>query len=100
MAKMAGRPADSWDRIRRQFARVEPPFDSSDTLPPARYTDPDIFERELETVFHASWIGIGRADRWMAPGIPTSRGAHDTTTTGSTPRLRKAFRCSNDSRPA
>ncbi len=68
MTKMVGSPAESWDRLRCQLARVEPPFDSSDTLPPACYTDPDIFERELETIFHASWIGIGRADRWKAPG--------------------------------
>ncbi len=100
MAKMAGRPADGWDRLRRRLARVEPPFDSSDTLPSVCYTDPDIVERELETVFHASWIGIGRTDRWTPPGIPTSKSAHDTTTTDSIPRLRKAFRCSNDSRPA
>ncbi len=26
--------------------------------------------------------------------------AHNATTTGSTPRLRRTFRCSNDSRPA
>ncbi len=63
-----GQPVDSWDRLRGQLARVEPPFDSSDTLPPACYTDPDIFERELKTIFRASWIGVGRADRWKAPG--------------------------------
>ncbi len=65
---MANPPVDSWDRLRRHLARVEPPFDSSDTLPPACYTDPDIYERELETIFRASWIGVGRADRWKSPG--------------------------------
>jgi phenylpropionate dioxygenase-like ring-hydroxylating dioxygenase large terminal subunit len=65
---MARLPADSWDRLRRGLARVEPPFDSSDTLPPVCYTDPDIYERELESVFRTSWIGVGRADRWKAPG--------------------------------
>ncbi len=68
MTKMVGRMAGTWDRLRHQLARVEPPFYSSDTLPPACYTDPNIFEHELETIFHASWIGIGRADRWKAPG--------------------------------
>ncbi len=62
MTKMVGSPADSWGRLRRQLARVEPPFDASDTLPPPCYTDPDIFERELETICHASFR-LSRADR-------------------------------------
>ena len=32
------------------------------------YAEADIFEAELETVFHRAWIGIGRADHWKAPG--------------------------------
>ncbi len=65
---MVGQPAGNWDRLRRQLAGVEPPFESSDTLPPACYTNQDVFDRELETIFYKSWIGIGRADRWKAPG--------------------------------
>ena len=68
MKHTTGRPAGNWDRVRRQLARVEPSFDSSDTLPPACYRDQDVFEHEIETVFRKSWIGIGRAYRWRAPG--------------------------------
>jgi phenylpropionate dioxygenase-like ring-hydroxylating dioxygenase large terminal subunit len=65
---MDGSQTDTWQGLRDQLARVDGAFDTSATLPPACYTDPDIFEREAAGIFRASWVGIGRADRWKAPG--------------------------------
>ena len=38
------------------------------TLPPACYADASLAALERDAVFRTSWIGIGRADRWKAPG--------------------------------
>ncbi len=51
-----------------QLCRVKPPIMTASTLPPACYWDGDVFERERHAVFGQSWIGVGRADRWKAPG--------------------------------
>ncbi len=61
-------PDDDWNRIRAQLARVTPSLETSETLPPACYTDPAVLARENEHIFRTSWVGVGRADRWQAPG--------------------------------
>lgn len=61
-------PDDDWNRIRSQLARVTPSLETSETLPPACYTDPAVLARENEHIFRTSWVGVGRADRWRAPG--------------------------------
>ncbi len=38
------------------------------SLPPRHYTAPEIAALEIETLFRASWIGVGRADMVRAPG--------------------------------
>ena len=42
--------------------------DQAYSLPPACYADTSVFETEIETIFHSSWIGVGRADRLPKPG--------------------------------
>ncbi|RZV42224.1 MAG: Rieske (2Fe-2S) protein, partial [Acidimicrobiales bacterium] len=38
------------------------------TLPPAAYTDAELYEREQRLVFRQGWVGVGRADRWTNTG--------------------------------
>jgi len=62
----------SWDRLRAQLASVKPPIETCATLPLTCYSDEKIFKYELESIFHRSWIGIGRTDQWQAPGHYTA----------------------------
>lgn len=65
---MDGPQTETWQRLRDQLARVEVGFDTSATLPPACYGDRDVFAREATGIFRASWVGVGRSDRWRASG--------------------------------
>ena len=38
------------------------------TLPAACYVDPEVAVLEGETMFRRGWVGVGRGDRWPAPG--------------------------------
>ena len=51
-----------------QLSEVRAPIETSATLPPACYRDPDLAQLERDAVFRTSWIGIGRHDQWKAPG--------------------------------
>ncbi len=63
--KAAERPtADLVDALRRCVAPVE----QAASLPPACYRDAAVLKAELETIFRRRWVGIGRADRFKAPG--------------------------------
>ena len=62
----------SLDQLRAQLASVTPPIETSETLPPSCYSDENFFRQELRSIFHRSWIGIGRTDRWEAPGHYTA----------------------------
>ena len=57
-------PAD----LREQLGRVAGPPEASATLPPRCYTDQAFFELEMQAIFRSAWTGVGRADRWRAPG--------------------------------
>ena len=48
--------------------RVTPPASRSPTLPPAVYTDPDVFTLERDRLFRRGWVGCGRGDRWPSAG--------------------------------
>jgi len=50
------------------LGRVKAPIATAATLPPACYTDAGVHERERQAVFHRSWVGVGRADRWESAG--------------------------------
>ncbi|MEM7291900.1 MAG: aromatic ring-hydroxylating dioxygenase subunit alpha [Pseudomonadota bacterium] len=41
---------------------------STQTLPPAVYTDDTVLALEAKRIFQRAWVGIGRADRWKNPG--------------------------------
>ncbi len=58
--------------LHEQLKKVVPPIDQSQTLPPGCYTDTTFFQQEMKTIFHGAWIGLGRADRWPAPGDYTA----------------------------
>lgn len=51
----------SYDAVRRPLARAE-------TLPPACYTSPEFFEREVRRIFRRCWNLVGRADYIAGPG--------------------------------
>lgn len=57
-----------WSEIRQQLAGVQGDVETSASLPPACYADEAVHRREVDTIFRRSWVGIGRADRWAAPG--------------------------------
>lgn len=61
------------DELLRQLSQVTADRDVSPTLPPACYTDHDVFRYEINTLFRRCWLGVGRADRWLAPGDFVSR---------------------------
>ncbi len=61
-------PDDHWNHIGAQLARVTPSPETSETLPPACYTDAAVLAREHERIFRTAWVGVGRADRWQATG--------------------------------
>ncbi len=44
------------------------PGASARSIPPAAYTDPGVYDVEVQQVFRRGWVGIGRADRWGNPG--------------------------------
>ena len=54
--------------FRQQLLQVSAISNESPGLPPACYSDKAIFEREQEVIFHHSWVGIGREDRWKEAG--------------------------------
>ena len=54
------------------LGRVKAPIATAATLPPVCYTDAGVFEQERRTVFHRSWMGVGRTDRWQSPGSYTA----------------------------
>ena len=56
------------EELRAFFAAVRQPIGTSETLPPACYTDEGLFRREQRDIFRRCWIGIGRADRWKRDG--------------------------------
>lgn len=61
-----------WDRLKRELTAVRKPFAEASTLPPVCYANQAVFQWELESLFRKSWIGIGRSDRWRAPGDYTA----------------------------
>ena len=52
----------------RDLERCLAPPQAAYSLPPACYRDEALAALELDTIFHRSWLGIGRADRVKAPG--------------------------------
>lgn len=56
------------DLLRPQLDKVRAPIQSSESLPPACYSDPDLLGHERTALFQRGWVGIGRHDRWKAPG--------------------------------
>lgn len=59
---------DRLPQLRSELANVRHPIEASATLPPQCYTDQELFDIERKAIFHTSWIGIGRADRWKEAG--------------------------------
>ena len=47
--------------------------DTAFTLPARYYTDPAIFERELDVFYRQMWVGVARADELPAPGAWITR---------------------------
>ena len=58
----------AWQGIEDALTDATGPVGSAHGLPPVCYTDPAFFRHEAARVFHRSWVGVGRADRWKAAG--------------------------------
>jgi len=50
-----------------EIARVRQPLEHAYTLPPAAYTDPDIYEREVINIMRTSWLPLARVDQVPEP---------------------------------
>ena len=57
-----------FERLKTELSAVEAPIASAHSIPPLCYTDDHTFMLEQKAIFHQSWIGLGRADRWKSPG--------------------------------
>ena len=55
-------------RVKADLARCVRSSDTMRTLPPACYTDSEVFEAEMQVIFRSGWIGVGRSDRWPEVG--------------------------------
>ena len=51
-----------------EIARAREPLERSWTLPPAAYTDVDVYEAEKRTIFTRDWICVARVDQLPSPG--------------------------------
>ncbi len=51
-----------------EIDRVRAPLARAWTLPPKAYTDPTVFEAEIDGIFNREWICVGRADQVAEPG--------------------------------
>jgi len=65
---MAFQTLRSMDELRQQLSEVTSDRNASATLPPACYSDGSMFDLESEAIFHHSWVGLGRTDRWPSAG--------------------------------
>ena len=61
-------PAELPSSLLQQLEAVKPPIETSATLPPLVYFGDAVFEQEKHRLFFNAWVGVGRADRWKAPG--------------------------------
>jgi phenylpropionate dioxygenase-like ring-hydroxylating dioxygenase large terminal subunit len=52
----------------RTYAAQRLPLDRACALPPACYTAPEFFARELDRLFRPSWRMVGREDEFAGPG--------------------------------
>jgi phenylpropionate dioxygenase-like ring-hydroxylating dioxygenase large terminal subunit len=51
-----------------QLERVAAPLASACTLPPRAYTDPDVWSREVGSIFRQDWICVARSSQVSEPG--------------------------------
>jgi phenylpropionate dioxygenase-like ring-hydroxylating dioxygenase large terminal subunit len=50
------------------ITRAGQPLDHAWTLPPAAYTDPQVYARETDRILRRSWVPLARLDQIPAPG--------------------------------
>jgi phenylpropionate dioxygenase-like ring-hydroxylating dioxygenase large terminal subunit len=53
---------------RAAFRAVDRPLDRAATLPAPMFTDPTVYEREMERLFRRNWQCIGREDEFASSG--------------------------------
>ena len=53
---------------RTELDSVTAPLNRASTLPPAAYTDADVFALEVERLFNREWICVGRVEQVAQPG--------------------------------
>ena len=58
----------SFEDLRSEIAATLRPLAEASTLAPQFYIDPQIYAFEVEQIFRASWISIGRVDQIVKPG--------------------------------
>ena len=56
------------EQVRRGLETVKHPLESSKTLPPGCYYEPEWMDSESEAIFRNGWVYAGRRDQWQAAG--------------------------------
>ena len=51
-----------------EIERIAHPLESAFTLPPRAYTDPGIYEREVDQIMRKNWLPLARVDQLPKPG--------------------------------
>jgi len=51
-----------------ELSRVSAPLEEAWPLPTAAYTDPDLYDVEIERIMRKNWLPVGRADQVPNPG--------------------------------
>lgn len=65
---MDNRSSSCLQTLGEQLRVVTADHHQSKTLPPKCYSDDHVFQLEVDAIFHQSWVGIGRQDRWQSEG--------------------------------
>ncbi|RYY92490.1 MAG: aromatic ring-hydroxylating dioxygenase subunit alpha, partial [Comamonadaceae bacterium] len=50
------------------YRKLRLPLERAEGLPPACYSDPGFYRRELDTIFTQGWVMVGRVERAEKPG--------------------------------
>jgi phenylpropionate dioxygenase-like ring-hydroxylating dioxygenase large terminal subunit len=84
------------EQIEKEKARTEPPPEAVPIpgIPTVRYTDPAIFDLEMERIFHRTWLFAGHDSEWAEPGayrLFTRSGAPIVIVRGRDDRLRAFY---------
>ena len=54
--------------FKHQLSSIKPPIANSSSLPPISYSSDEVLRLEIQQIFKANWLCIGRSDQWQETG--------------------------------